>query len=44
MSSFGQISKVCALYKKILDLFDEESISGARNGGASLYILQEVLL
>ena len=36
MSSFGQISKVCALYKKILDVLDEESISGARSGRASL--------
>ena len=25
----------CALYKKILDLIDEESISGARSGTAS---------
>ena len=26
----------CALYKKIFDLLDEESISGARSGKASL--------
>ena len=26
----------CALYQKILDLLDEESVSGARSGRASL--------
>ena len=26
----------CALYKKILDLLDEESVSGESSGGASL--------
>ena len=33
----------CALYKKILDLFDEESISGESSGRASLCIGREVL-
>ena len=28
----------CALNKKILDLLDEESISGVRSGRAGLYI------
>ena len=27
----------CALYKEIIDLFNKESISGARSGRASLY-------
>ena len=34
----------CALYKKMLDLLDEESVSGESSGRASLYIQQEVLL
>ena len=29
----------CALYKKILDLLDEESVSGESSGRASLYIV-----
>ena len=33
----------CALYKKILDLLNEESISGMRSGRASLQIRREVL-
>ena len=32
----------CALYKKILDLLDEESVSG-ESSGRSLYIRREVL-
>ena len=32
-----------ALNKEILDLFNEESVSGARSGRASLYIRREVL-
>ena len=31
----------CALYKKILDLLDEESISGESSGRASLYKFDE---
>ena len=34
----------CTLYRKIIDLLDEESVSGARSGRASLYIRQEDLL
>ena len=33
----------CTLYKKILDLFDEESISGESSGRASLFILRVVI-
>ena len=33
----------CALYKKILVLLDEESVSGESSGRASLYIQREVL-
>ena len=33
----------CALNKKILDLLDEESISGESSGRVSLYIRREVL-
>ena len=34
----------CALNMEILDLLNEESVSGARSGRASLYIRREVLL
>ena len=34
----------CALYKKVLDLLNEESISGESSGRASLLIRREVLL
>ena len=34
----------CALNMEILDLLNEESVSGARSSRASLYIRQEVLL
>ena len=34
----------CALNKEILDLLNEESVSGACSGRASLYIQGEVLL
>ena len=33
----------CILYKKILDLFDEESVSVESSGRLSLYIRREVL-
>ena len=36
VSSFGQIEQACALYKKILDLLDEESVSGRCHGRGSL--------
>ena len=32
------------LYRKIIDLLNEESVSGAHSGRASLYIRQEDLL
>ena len=34
----------CALNMEILDLLNEESVSGARNGRANLLIRREVLL
>ena len=34
----------CALNTEILDLFNEESVSGVRSGRASLYICGEDLL
>ena len=34
----------CALNMEILDLLNEESVSGARSSRASLYIQREVLL
>ena len=34
----------CALNMEILDLFNEESFSGASSGRASLYIRRDVLL
>ena len=34
----------CALYKKIIDLLDEESVSGKSSGRASLQIRRDVLL
>ena len=34
----------CALNMEILDLLNEESVSGARSSRASLYIRREVLL
>ena len=45
-SSYGQNRVRCALNMEILDLLNEESVSGARSGRASLLILirREVLL
>ena len=36
VSSFGQIEQGTHLYKKILELLSEKSVSGARSGRASL--------